>query len=170
MRPALRFALWTLGGIAALVVIVFGVGLLLPVDHTASVSRVVEGTPEEVWAVITDVEEFATWRTDVDRAERLETREGWPVWREEGASGSLTLEVTGIEPARRLVTRIADEGLPFGGIWTYELEPSGTGTLVTVTENGEIYSPVYRFVARFFLGYEGTLLAYVDALQAEMAR
>ncbi len=170
MRLALRFFLWTLGGVAALLVLVFGVGLFLPVDHTASVSRVVEGTPGEVWAVITDVEAFTTWRTDIDRAERLETREGWPVWREDGPSGSLTLEVTGIEPARRMVTRIADEGLPFGGTWMYELEPSGAGTLVTITENGEIYSPVYRFVSRFFLGYEDTLLAYLDALQSKMAR
>jgi uncharacterized protein YndB with AHSA1/START domain len=170
MKRALRVAVWTLGGFAGLLALAYGVALFLPVRHTASVSRVVAGTPEEVWAVITGVEEFTTWRTDIDRAERLEPRQGWPVWREEGASGSLTFEVTGIEPGRRLVTRIADEGLPFGGTWTYELEPTGTGTVVTITENGEIYSPVYRFVSRFFLGYEGTLTTYLEALEARMER
>lgn len=170
MNGVLRMAAWMLGGVGGLLAVAFGVALFLPVDHTASVSRAVAGTPEEVWAVITGVEQFTTWRTDIDRVERLEPREGWPVWREEGASGPLTFEVTGIEPARRLVTRIADEGLPFGGTWMYELEPTGTGTLVTITENGEIYSPVYRFVSRFILGYEGTMTTYLDALEARMER
>ena len=170
MKKTMRIALWTVGGVAALVLLVVLVGLFLPVRHSATVARDVSGTPEEVWAVITDVEGFAAWRPDVDRAERIEPIGGWPAWREEGPSGTLTFAVAAVEPRRRLVTEIVDEGLPFGGRWTYLLESAPGGTHLTITEDGFIYSPVYRFVSRFFIGYESTAQAYLDALEARMAR
>ncbi len=170
MTKGMRFALWTVGGVAGLALFVVLVGLFLPVRHTATVARDLRGTPEEVWDVITDVESFSTWRPDVDVAERLEPIAGWPAWREQGPSGTLTFAVAAVEPRRRLVTEIVDEGLPFGGRWTYVLEPSGSGTRLTITEDGFIYNPVYRFVSRFFMGYEGTAQAYLDALEARMAR
>ena len=170
MKRVGRVVAWGLGGIVGLVLLVVVAGYLLPVRHSSTASRLVTGTPEEVWAVITGVEDFPMWRTDIDRAERLEPIGGWPAWREDGPSGSLTFMMAGIEPPRRLVTEIVDEGLPFGGTWTYLLEPSGAGTLVTVTEDGMIYNPVYRLVSRFFIGYESTMLVYLDALEARMGR
>ena len=170
MKKAMRIALWIVGGLAGLVLLVVLVGLFLPVRHTATVEREVRGTPEEVWRVITDVEGFSGWRPDVDRAERLEPIGGWPAWREEGPNGPLTFAIAAVEPRRRLVTEIVDEGLPFGGRWTYLLEPSQTGTRLTITEDGYIYNPVYRFVSRFFMGYEGTAQTYLDALETRMAR
>jgi uncharacterized protein YndB with AHSA1/START domain len=170
MKRAMRAALWAVGGVLALILVVVLVGLFLPVRHTAVVARDVRGTPEEVWTVITDVERFSEWRPDVELAERLEPIGGWPAWREEGPSGTLTFAVAAVEPRRRLVTEIVDEGLPFGGRWTYLLEPTAAGTRLTITEDGFIYNPVYRFVSRFFLGYESTAQAYLDALEARMAR
>ena len=79
------------------------------------------------------------------------------------------MEVSGEEPPRRLVTRIADEDLPFGGTWTYRLEPDGGGTRVTITEDGEVYNPVFRFVSRFVMGHDATLRTYLDDLEAHMA-
>ncbi|HZD05714.1 MAG TPA: hypothetical protein VE173_12380, partial [Longimicrobiales bacterium] len=63
---------------------------------------------------------------------------------------------------------IADEGLPFGGTWTYVLEPDAGGTRVTLTEDGEIYNPFFRFMARFVFGYDGTMRSYLDGLEARM--
>jgi hypothetical protein len=80
----------------------------------------------------------------------------------------MTLEVTELDPPRRMVTRIADEGLPFGGTWTYELELAAGWTCVTLTEDGEIYNPFFRFVARFILGYDATMRTYLDGLEARM--
>ena len=45
----------------------------------------------------------------------------------------------------------------------------GEGTRVTLTENGEIYNPVFRFMARFVFGYDGTMRTYLDGLEARMA-
>lgn len=154
--------------IAAVILVAVVGGLMLPVAHTATASRVVRGDPEAVWAVITDVDGFPSWRPDVERAERLEGSGRTPAWREHGPGGSLAFEVVEAEAARRLVTRILDEGQPFGGTWTYELEPEGTGTLVRLREDGEIHSPVFRFVARWLVGYEGTMRAYLEALADRM--
>jgi uncharacterized protein YndB with AHSA1/START domain len=168
MKRALRIAPWIAGGLVGLVLLVVLIGFFLPVRHTATVARDLPATPEEVWAVITEVERFPEWRPGVVRAERLEAIDGWPAWREDGPEGPLTFAMAAAEPRRRLVTEIVDEGLPFGGRWTYLLEPTGTGTRLTIREDGFIYHPVYRFVSRFFLGYEGTALAYLDALEARI--
>lgn len=156
--------------LVGLIVVVVVIGLLLPQRHRASVSRLVPGTPEEVWGVMTDVATFADWRPGLKRTERLEDREGRPVWREHSSTGPMTLEVTVWEPPGKMVTRIADEGLPFGGTWTYELEPAEGGTRVTITEDGEIYNPFFRFMARFVFGYEGTARTYLEGLETRMRR
>jgi uncharacterized protein YndB with AHSA1/START domain len=168
MKAVLRVGSWIVGGLAAAVLLVVVIGFFLPVRHTATVTRDLTASPEEVWALITGVERFAEWRPDVTRAERLEPVAGWPAWREDGPQGSLTFVMRAVEPRRRLVAEIADEGLPFGGRWTYLLEPVGTSTRVSITEDGFIYNPVYRFVSRFFLEYEGTAQAYLDALEARL--
>jgi uncharacterized protein YndB with AHSA1/START domain len=168
MKKALRIAMWIAAGLGALVLLVVLIGLFLPVRHTATVARDLAASPEEVWEVITGVEQFSEWRPGVTRTERVEPIGGWPAWREEGPDGALTFAMAAVEPRRRLVTEIVGEGLPFGGRWTYLLEPTGTGTRLTITEDGFIYHPVYRFVSRFFLGYESTALAYLDAVEVRL--
>jgi hypothetical protein len=72
------------------------------------------------------------------------------------------------EPPRRLVTRIADPDLPFGGTWTFELTPAGSGTSLTITERGQIRHPIFRAVARFVLGYGATMETFLDELRARI--
>jgi hypothetical protein len=62
------------------------------------------------------------------------------------------------------VRRIADEGLAFGGSWTLEVAEYGEVTSLTVTEDGEIYNPVFRFVSRFITGQTATIDQYLRAL------
>jgi len=59
-------------------------------------------------------------------------------------------------PPARLVTKIADK-LPYGGMWTYELAPDGPGTSLRITEDGEVYNPIFRFVSRFVMGHTATI-------------
>jgi hypothetical protein len=71
-------------------------------------------------------------------------------------------------PPRRLVTRVADPDLPYGGTWTFELDPQPAGTRLTITERGEIYNPIFRVFARFVFGYAATMERYLDALEARL--
>jgi hypothetical protein len=61
------------------------------------------------------------------------------------------------------VSRIADPNLPFGGTWTFEITPAPGGARLRITEDGEIYNPLFRFMARFIFGYEGTINGYLSA-------
>lgn len=42
--------------------------------------------------------------------------------------------------------------------------PSPEGCTVTVTEDGEVYSPLFRFVSRFVIGHTATLDRKLKAL------
>jgi uncharacterized protein YndB with AHSA1/START domain len=146
------------------------IGSRLAQSHRASVEKVFPVLPEAIWAAITDIDAFSSWRADVTRVERLPDRNGYPVWVEEGQHGKMTMAVERMEAPRILVGRIADRGLPFGGTWTYEITPEPSGSRLRITENGEIYNPLFRFMARFVFGYEGTLRSYMASLDKRLAR
>ena len=69
-----------------------------------------------------------------------------------------------ISSAALLILLIA---LPFGGSWDYLIEPDGTGSKLTVTENGEVYNPIFRFVSRYVMGHTATMDKYLAALAAK---
>lgn len=159
----MKWVFIVVGMLVALAAVIAIVGWSLPVKHVASRQRTFAASPEVVWRTITDVDAFPSWRSDVKSVERVGS--AVPLtWIEQGSSGRITFAIEASDPPRRLVTRIADPNLPFGGNWTYELAPAGAGTRLTITENGEIYNPVFRAVARFVLGYEATMASYLDAL------
>jgi uncharacterized protein YndB with AHSA1/START domain len=163
----MRWLLGTLGILAALVVLVYVVGLLLPKSHVASASARYTAKPDAVWAALTDPAAFPQWRPGVTRVELLPAVDGQPGWREYGAHDAVSYRVVESDAPRRLVARIADENLPYGGTWTYELAPIDSGTRLTITERGEIYNPIFRVVARFILGYTGTMTEVLRAVGAK---
>jgi hypothetical protein len=76
----------------------------------------------------------------------------------------ITMEQMEAIPAKRLVGRISDKSLPFGGGWTYELQPLDGGTRLTITETGIVRNPIFRFVSRFVMGHSATLDKYLTFL------
>jgi hypothetical protein len=79
----------------------------------------------------------------------------------------LTYEAETSLPPEHLVTRIVDKGLPFGGSWDYAISHDGPGSKLTITENGEIYNPVFRVVSRV-MGQTASIDAYLTALAARL--
>ncbi|HUK31993.1 MAG TPA: SRPBCC family protein [Candidatus Acidoferrum sp.] len=158
--------LGALAGIAALVAII---GALLPKEHVATRAARFAQTPAAVWQAITDFEKFPSWRDGVTSVERLPDRDGHTVWMERGAHDSIPYELVesvapiGNSPGRA-VTRIADPKLPFGGTWTLEVTPMDGGTLLRITERGEVYNPLFRFMSRFIFGYTKSMESYLSAL------
>jgi hypothetical protein len=145
-----------------LVAAVFLIGSLLPVAHTAIVRADYGATPADVLNAIADVESSPTWRDDIDSVTVLERD---PLrWRETGKFGDLTFEREAYDPERRIVARIADTSQGFGGTWTYRVEPAATGTTLTITENGEVYNALFRFMSKFVFSHYSTLETYVTSL------
>ena len=66
---------------------------------------------------------------------------------------------------RTLVTTIDTPGLPYGGRWIWSVEEAGPlQSTVTIVEEGEVYSPLFRFISRFVIGHEATLRGAMDQL------
>ena len=147
--------------VAALVLIVVIVGTLLPRGHVASRTLRVRRPPADVWALITGVDAFTSWRPDVKTVERLPDRNGRPIWKERVSGMDIPLETTESDPPRRLVLRIADPKLPFGGTWTYVIAPTPDGSTLTITEDGFVSNPVFRLMSRLVFGHHATIDAYL---------
>jgi len=148
-------------GAALLVVII---GLLLPKSHVAARSIVLHRPPGEVFRLISDVKDAPAWRPDVQSVELLEPVNGHIRFRERSKNGALTMEIVESNSPSRMVTRIADQGLPFGGMWIFDVAPTTNGSRLNITERGEIYNPIFRFVSRFILGYTRTQDTYLQSV------
>ena len=152
-----------LAGLVAAVVIT---GLLLPKAHVATRSARFNHSPEQIWALIAGDQ---SWRPDVRRYEPLPDQNGHRCWKEVDKHGdTITFETVESDEPRRLVTRIADKNLPFGGSWTYEIAPDAGGSTIRITERGEVYNPIFRFVSKFIMGHTATIDAYLNALKKRL--
>jgi len=138
------------------------IGWLLPKQHVASRAIVLHRKPEDVFQLISDFKAAPSWRSDVREVELLPSLGGHIRYREKGANGAITMEIAESNSPSRMVARIADKGLPFGGIWIFDISPTTEGCRLNITERGEIYNPVFRFVSRFLMGYNRTLDAYLQ--------
>jgi len=157
----LTVALRVLAVLFAILLVIVAVGFALPVKHRAIREARYDRSQSEIFALITDVKNFPSWRSSVTSVEILPDSGGRRRFRETGSDGVILYEVEQSVPDQRLVTRIADPSLPFGGRWTYELIPRGNSTTLRITEDGEVYNPVFRFVSRFVMGHTRTLDTYL---------
>ena len=162
----MRIVAVLLAVVVGLGLVVVIVGLMLPVKHDATVSAAIPAGPESVWAVLTDPASYPKWRGDVTSVEMLPADSGHMAWREQGKNGAISYAIELAEAPRRLVTRITDKSLPFGGSWEYVMTGDVAGSRVRITEHGEVYNPVFRFVSRFIMGHSSTASAYLKALGA----
>jgi len=154
--------------VVAVALLIIAIGLMLPRNHIATRTADTSVPPDQVWAVITDVASYPKWRPDVKRVESLPPVDGRPSWREIRRNDSIQYETVESSPPTRVVTRIADPTLPFGGEWSIDLAPLPTGTRVTITERGQIHNILYRVLSHFVLGYTTTMDAYLHALQRRL--
>jgi uncharacterized protein YndB with AHSA1/START domain len=162
----LRIIILVLGAIVALLLAVVALGYALPVGHVASREATLAAPPDRVHAALTDVEGYPAWRSDVRSVEVVARA---PLqWREHGSNGTITFEIRENTPPGKLVTHIADRSLPFGGTWTFELAPAGTGTRLTITEHGEVYNPLFRVMSRFVFGHTATIDQYLADLRTRV--
>ena len=139
----MRWVIWVVGSLAVIVAVVAIVGSMLPQQHTASRTARVALAPAALYPILVQMAQAST-----DPPVRVERQ----------------------EPPSLLVTTISDPKLPFGGSWTYWLEPAGTAASdLTITENGEVYNVIFRFMSRFVFGHHATMDAFIRELQAKAA-
>ena len=134
----MRWIAFVGGGLVVLVAGIATIGLLLPRTHKASRTLRVRRPPAEVWPAL--LQATQTTSTPVDVLERA--------------------------MPHRLVTRVTEKETNFGGTWTVAIAPIPDGSTVTVTEDGWVANPIFRFVSRFVMGHHATM----DGILTQIAK
>jgi hypothetical protein len=148
----MKILMWVASALVTIAAIVLVVGWLRPAGHVATTEAEYAAPAEALWGVIADLPRWAEWNPDIKSMERLPDRDGREVWMARGGWGDLPTEIVRSEPARLLETFV--DGGAFSGTWVYELSPTGSGTLLRVTERGEVSNPFFRAMMIFHDNYE----------------
>jgi hypothetical protein len=135
----MRWVLVIVTAVTLLVIVIAAVGATLPKKHSVSRTARIAMPPDALHALI---------------VKKIAEPQEYP------------LRVERNEPPSLVVTRIAGENLPFGGTWTYRIAPAPGGSDLTITEDGEVYNPIFRFMSRFVFGHYATMDAFIKKLQA----
>jgi hypothetical protein len=128
------------GGLVALVAGIAMIGSMLPRNHKASRTLRVKRSPAAVWPAV--IQATQTSSTPVDVLESV--------------------------PPQRLVTRVTAAEKNFGGTWTIEIAPAPPGSTVTITEDGWVANPIFRFVSRFVMGHHATMDGLLKKIAASL--
>ena len=149
--------------------IVWLVGSRLPQGHVATRERDFASTADLVYRAVATPTEYPKWRKGVQRVDMLPDSNGISRFRETSMGDEVTYAIESNVPNRLFVTRIAQAG-PWGGSWTYEITPTGSGAHLRITEEGEVYNPFFRFVSRYILGHTRSIDGYLDDLEKQLAK
>ena len=160
-----KWVLIVVGGMVGLVVLMAVIGMFLPRAHVASSSVVLRQPPDSIWKTIRDLAGQPAWWPEILEARAVPDSSGREVWEQKMKSGTMKFIVTESTPPTRFVTLIdAPPGAPFGGSWTYEVQPIPEGSRVTITEDGWVANVIFRFLSRVVFGHHATQVSYLTAL------
>ena len=159
----MKWLAWIGGGLVLLGGVIALIGAMLPVRHRSTRRARYKASPDAVYAVLAGPPD---WRTGIKSYGVLPEQDGRRRWWEQDSHGQkITFELAEARPSERLRVRIAEAGLPFGGTWTFDIAPAADGgSELRVTEDGEVYNVIFRFMARFFFGYYASIETYLRDL------
>lgn len=144
-------------------------GFLLPARYEAGMSIHVLAAPEAVWSVLTAVEAYPRWRSDVAVSHILESN---PVlaWRQSDSKGRKSLHAEGPgREAEKWVDRLTGGDAGMKGTRTFLIvADAGGGSTIGLTEVVEIPDPLARFRRRFMAGYAKDLKILLDELKRRL--
>ena len=156
--------------VAAAALFVVVIGAMLPRAHSASRTARIAMPADALYGLLADVAQYRSWRPDVRTLQRLPDKNGMPAWIEESNGMKIPMRFERMERPSILVGRIDTDDLPFAGSWTYRIVPAGpTACDLTITEDGEVKNPVFRFMSKFVFGHHATMDAFLKHLKARAA-
>lgn len=141
-----------------------------PLPISASVE--VAAAPDAVWAVVSDVTRMPEWSPELRRLFVIGSKEprvgmklvgvnrrGYAVW-------PTTSRVTRFEPGRAVAWKTRESG----ATWTYELEPTSTGTRITGRRDLPKFTLGTTLMAPVIGGAEGHDQELADGIRSTLER
>ena len=155
-----------------IVLLPFLLGMISPAQYTATVTGVIDASPEDVFRHIENVQDnpgAGAMARSVDLLPEQEWEDGRRTWIEDIGSTRIRVEtVESVEPTR-IVRDLQDQVVPMRARWTIDLAPMGDGTHVTATNvttisKGTWHVPLFRFLMRFMNGARRGVVHYLTRL------
>jgi hypothetical protein len=129
------------------------------------VSRSIEAPADTVWALLTDPATYKDWNRAVVRIEgQIATGGTIKLVSIVDPKRTFKLKVAAMDPPRRMEWA---QGMPLGlfkGVRTYLLEPQGTGTDFSITE--EFSGPLASMIAKSIPDLTDSFNVFADGLKA----
>jgi hypothetical protein len=125
----MRWVLFALIGIVVLVAVMAIIGARLPREHRTTRTVKLPRPPADVWTAVT----------------------------RNASTASVPVDVLESTPPLRLVTRVKESERNFGGTWTIDIAPMDGGSALTITEDGWVANPVFRFISNYVIGQTATM-------------
>lgn len=159
---------WILIVVVALVVIaalIYLLGSLLPVKHQSMIESDLSTDPDKLWKILTTPADYKNWRSGIKELEVTDERH----WSELNTHGDkVNYRADWIEVNSKLTTHILNTNLPYGGHWEFSITKTNGGSHLRITENGEVYNPIFRFMSKYAFGHDATLRTYMADLQKKL--
>ncbi|MFM9841068.1 MAG: hypothetical protein ACKVOQ_22560 [Cyclobacteriaceae bacterium] len=156
----------SLGILIVLIAIVYLIGLLMNVKHEATIQCEFKKIGmDEILLVITDYKEYTSWRSGIKEL-TIDSVNHWTEKNSHGDKVSYRLEMG--DEKGKLITRILNKDLAYGGFWEFTITSIDDGCSIKIVENGEVYNPLFRFMAKYIFGHETTLKNYVNDLEIKL--
>lgn len=164
-----RYLLYALLALIGVVALAYGAGYFLPAKHTASRSIEFKAAPETAFNTVADIKNALSWRTSLQDIKMLPASDGMESWTEVQKGGDqISFRMKAKTPPSRIEIEVINDS-NFGGVWVGTFEPTASGgTRVTFTENGEIYNPLFRTMAKLFFDKGATLEQYLGELSRKL--
>lgn len=140
------------------------IGRFLPRKHVVTRRANYRVPAERVWDALTNHREMNVWRTDLRRVLRARGKGDLAAWQEVGRFTKREVTVTTSRPPFRLSANIINGVVPMKGVLKMHIKPAGAGSMLTITEEAEIPSPLFRFAARYIVGLHAPLDIRLQAL------
>ena len=136
----MRWVLFGLIGIILLVAVMATIGARLPREHRATRTVNLPRPPADVWTAVT----------------------------RNASAASVPVDVLESTPPFRMVTRVKESEKNFGGTWTIAIAPVDGGSTLTITEDGWVANPVFRFISRYIIGQTATMDGLIKNVKKEL--
>lgn len=157
---------YLLVSIAAIIAIVFVIGLFMPKERTFTKEAVLNSEASKVFNIVTDFNGQTSWRTDVKEIIVIDDK----TWTEVPVKGTaITFQVK-----RKIQNQLFEieivEPKSFKGYWIGTFQEVEDGTRVVFKEVAIIENPFFRVLSATFVDFDKTMETYMNNLKAKLEK
>lgn len=145
--------------VLVVVIVVAGFAFALPPTREGRAALDIAAPPQDIVAVIEDVEDQPRWRGQLAGITR--TADGW----EEQTMGGERIRFRWTFRSGERLELVFESSAGYSGQWMATLAPTRKGTLVSVVEHATIANPFARLIARVFFDPDKFATQYLEELK-----